>query len=214
MADSRAPADLAGTLARAARQQQFLEVIDVEEAQARLRANLDWRPKGAEFVPLTEALQRVLAKDVVAAVDVPGFDRASVDGFALRAADTARASDAAPCRLRLNPELVTPGLVPALPVAVGTATVIATGGMLPRGADAVAMIEQTEPSQSSFDGSQWIELRRPVPPGTAIAAAGGDIGRGEVVMRARTVVTSREIGMLAAWAWRRWPSTAARAWRR
>ena len=60
-------------------------------------------------MPLGEALRRVLAKDVVAAVDVPGFDRASVDGFALRADDTAGRSDARPCRLRLNPELVTPG---------------------------------------------------------------------------------------------------------
>ena len=75
-------------LARAARQQQFLEVIGLEEAKARLQAELDLRPRGSERVPLGDALQRVLAKDVVAAVDVPGFDRASVDGFALRAAAT------------------------------------------------------------------------------------------------------------------------------
>ena len=185
-------------LARAARQQQFLDVIGVEEAHARLRAHLDPQPRGRENVGLGGALDRVLAEDVIASVDVPGFDRASVDGFALRAADTAGAAEATPCRLRLNAELVTPGRVPALTVAPGTATVIATGGMLPRGADAVVMVEHTEPCPPDPDGGAWIELRRPVAPGAALAAAGGDIGRGETVLRTGTVVTSREIGMLAA----------------
>ena len=149
-------------------------------------------------MPLGDALQRVLAKDVVAAVDVPGFDRASVDGFALRAADTAGRPSARPCRLRINPELVTPGMVPALTVAPGTATVIATGGMLPRGADAVVMVEQTEVGAADGDGALWLELRRPAAPGAALAAAGGDIARGETVLRAGAVLSSREIGMLAA----------------
>ena len=154
-------------------------MIEVEEAQARLHAHLDVRPRELERVVLGEALRRVLAEDVVAAVDVPGFDRASVDGFALHADDTALASDASPCRLRLNEEIVTPGVVPVLPVPSGTATLIATGGMLPRGADAVTMIEHTETTAASPDGGRWIELRRPVAPGAALAAAGGDIGRGE-----------------------------------
>ena len=124
-------------LSRVARQQQFLEVIDAEEARARLHAHVDTRPRPAEQVALGDALGRALAEDVVAQVDVPGFDRASVDGFAVQATDTGLASDAAPCRLRLIEEIVTPGTVPQLPVCSGTATVIATGGMLPRGADAV-----------------------------------------------------------------------------
>ena len=114
-------------------------------------------------MPLGAALRRVLAEDVVAAVDVPGFDRASVDGFALRAADTAGASEAAPCRLLVNPEIVTPGLQPAVAVEAGTATVIATGGMLPRGADAVVMVEQTEVDGPGADGALWVRCsgRRP-----------------------------------------------------
>ena len=90
--------DLGRALPRAARQQQFLEVIEVEEAQARLRAQVDASPRPSERVALGEALGRVLAEDVVAPVDVPGFVRASVDGFAIRAADTGLASDASPCR--------------------------------------------------------------------------------------------------------------------
>ncbi len=204
--------DVAQTLERASRQRQFLDVIDVAEAKARLRAHLDPRPRGTETVALGEALNRVLAEDVVAAVDVPGFDRASVDGFALRSADTAGASEAAPCRLRLNAELVTPGRVPTLTVAPGTATVVATGGMLPRGADAVVMVEYTDPCPPDPDGGRRIELRRPIAPGAALAAAGGDIGRGETLLRVGTVVTSREIGMLAAVGpCARSPCSAARA---
>ena len=190
--------DLRAALSMAARQQQFLEVVGLDEAQARLRRHIDLRPGAGERIPLGAARQRVLAEDVLAPVDVPGFDRASMDGFALRAADSTGAADAAPCRLRINPEIVTPGLQPALAVSPGTATVIATGGMLPRGADAVVMVEQTELVGPDADGVYQLELRRPVAPGAAIAAAGGDIARGETVLRAGTVLTSREIGMLAA----------------
>ena len=169
------PAELRAALSRAARQQQFLDVIGLDEAQARVRAQLDLRPRASERVPLGAALQRILAENVIAAVDVPGFDRASVDGFALRAADTAGASEAAPCRLLVNPEIVTPGLQPAVAVEAGTATVIATGGMLPRGADAVVMVEQTEVDGPDADGALWVRVIRPAAPGAALAAAGGDI---------------------------------------
>lgn len=199
MADPpRAPAELRAALARAARQQQFLDVIGLDEAQARVRAHLDLRPRASERVPLGASLGRILAGNVLAGVDVPGFDRAGVDGFAVRAADTAGASEAAPCRLLVNPELVTPGLQPAVAVAAGTATVIATGGMLPRGADAVVMVEQTEIDGPDEGGALWVRVTRPAVPGAALAAAGGDIARGETVLRAGTVLSSREIGILAA----------------
>ena len=78
---------------------------------------------------LARARGRVLARDVIAPVDVPGFDRASVDGFAVRAEDTIGATDHAPRLLRLNTEMLTPGTQPAHSVRAGTATLIATGGM-------------------------------------------------------------------------------------
>ena len=130
------------------------------------------------------------------AVDVPGFDRSNVDGFAVRAADLAGTRADAPCRLRLNTEVLTPGKVPAQPVEPGTATVIATGGMIPRGADAVVMVENTEPVP--MDGMPGIEVRQAVPPGAAISVAGSDIGAGETVLRAGTQLGSREIAVLAA----------------
>ncbi|HEY6099521.1 MAG TPA: molybdopterin-binding protein, partial [Anaeromyxobacter sp.] len=188
--------DLKEALRRAARQQQFLEVVDRDEAEARFRRHLALVPLGSETVPLAQALGRVLVEDVVAGVDVPAFDRSSVDGFAVRAADLAGASDEAPRVLRLNPEILTPGVLPRAEVGAGTATIIATGGMLPRGADAVVMVEQTDAREDG--GALRVEVRRPVAPGDSLAAAGSDIARGETVLRAGQVVTSREIGSLAA----------------
>jgi len=193
---SLSPTNLdAQALRRAARQEQFLDVVSRDEAEARFRCHLRMEPLGEESVPLAAARGRVLARDVVAPLDVPGFDRASVDGFAVRADDTAEASDAQPVTLRLNSEILTPGIAPTQPVTPGAAAVIATGGMVPRGADAVVMIEQTD----LLDGSPLaVELRRAAAPGQYIATAGSDIARGETVLRRGRLLTSREIGMLAA----------------
>ncbi|MCS6853057.1 MAG: molybdopterin biosynthesis protein [Gemmataceae bacterium] len=174
------------------RQEQFLDVLDRDEAERRFRAVLDLRPLGSEEVPLAEALGRVLARDVTAGVDVPAFDRANVDGFAVRAEDTFGASEEVPRRLRLNDEVLAPGVVPQRAVTAGTATPIATGGVVPRGADAVLMVEQTD----TDDGI--LMVRRPVTPGANITFAGSDIGRGETVLRRGDYLTSRETGVLAA----------------
>jgi putative molybdopterin biosynthesis protein len=188
--------EIEAALSRLARQDQFLDVVDRETATARLHRHLELRPIGSETVKLSQALGRVLAKPVVAAVDVPGFDRASVDGFALRAADTVGAGEQTPKTLTLNNEILTPGTAPLAAVMEGTATLTATGGMVPRGADAVVMVEHTEAIDR--DGRTIIEIRRPAAPGQFIAFAGGDLARGETVLRAGRVLTSREIGMLAA----------------
>ncbi len=191
-----APEDPKAALLDAARQRQFLEVVDREEAQARFRRHLTLAPLGEESVPLAHALGRVLSSDVVAGVDVPGFDRSSVDGFAVRAADTVGAALEAPRALRLGREVLTPGVEPRGAVVEGSATLIATGGMVPRGADAVVMVEHTETREEG--GEALVEVHRPAAAGEHVAAAGGDIARGETVLRAGQVVTSREIGALAA----------------
>lgn len=188
--------DLKTALRKAARQEQFLDVVSRDEAEARFRRHLALAPLGEEVVPLAEALHRILARDVVADVDVPGFDRASVDGFAVRAADTGGATADAPRGLRLNPEILTPGVAPRLAVSEGSATVIATGGMVPRGADAVVMIEHTEARET--EGGIIIDIGRAVAPGQFIQPASFDIARGETVLRSGETLTSREIGALAA----------------
>ena len=139
-------------------QTQFLNVITRDEATARFREHLQLAPLGKEKLPLRDALNRVLAEDVVADVDVPGFDRSNVDGFALQASDTFGAMEETPRTVRLNDEVLAPGIVPMRTVVTGAATPIATGGMLPRGADAVLMVEYSEIVASTT--GQMMEIRR------------------------------------------------------
>ena len=177
-------------------QQQFLDVIDRDEAEHRFRAVLDLRPLESESVPLDQALGRVLAADVRAPLDVPGFDRSDVDGFAVRAEDTFGAGDEQPRRLRLNSEVLIPGIAPRATVHPGTATPIATGGAVPRGASAVVMVEYTDIAGHAAAGE--LLIKRPVAPGANMTFAGTDIGKGETVLRRLEVLTSREMGVLAA----------------
>jgi putative molybdopterin biosynthesis protein len=174
-------------------QTQFLDVLSREEALARFEAALFPRPLAEVQLPLQDALGLPLARDVVAPGDVPPFDRANVDGFAVRAADVAAASETTPQRLALTGEVIACGTAPVRAVGPGEASAIATGGPLPRGADAVVMIEHTQPL-----GAAAIELRRPALPGQFVSFAGSDIARRETLLRAGAVIGAREIGMLAA----------------
>ena len=173
-------------------QTQFLDVISRDEATARFRRHLNLGPLGSETIPLDSALGRVLARDIVASVDVPSFDRSNVDGFAIVAEDSFTAMEERPRSVQLNDQVLAPGIVPIDTVAPGRATPIATGGMLPRGADAVLMIEHSEVTDAT------LEIRRPVTAGENVSYAGTDIARGETALRAGTVLTSREIGVIAA----------------
>ena len=199
MSESRKPraedSDLIKRVRVAARQEQFLEVVSAEEARVRFEQHLDLGCLPAETVALAESRTRVLANDVIAAVDAPPFDRSNVDGFALRASDTVGATDGNPRIFALNPEVIACGYMPEITVIPGTCTAIATGGVIPRGADAVVMIEQTELIE---DGHPRIELRRAAAPGQFVSHAGSDIARGETLLRRGTRIGAREIGMLAA----------------
>ncbi|MGL4811976.1 MAG: molybdopterin-binding protein, partial [Beijerinckiaceae bacterium] len=174
-------------------QDQFLKVMSREDAIATFEVALKPHPLSAENVAIENIAGRVLAADIAAPVDTPPFDRSVVDGFALRADDVMAASSARPVRLLLNREMIAAGVAPTIEVATGTATPIATGGPVPRGADAVIMIEQTD-----GDGDGAIVVTRPVSPGQNIAFAGSDIARGQTLLRRGVVIGAREIGMLAA----------------
>lgn len=182
----------------AVRQKQFLQVISRDEATERFAEHLDSRPRHRECVPLSQALNRVLAVDVVSQIDVPAFDRSNVDGFALQAADTAGAMEESPRELAINPEVLSPGTAPALEVRSGTATPIATGGIVPRGADAVVMIEHTEAVSTEDSNGTRLQVFHAAASGQFVTFAGTDIARGETALRAGQVLTSREIGVLAA----------------
>jgi putative molybdopterin biosynthesis protein len=174
-------------------QDQFLTILSREEALARFEAALDLEPLGRERVPLGDLVGRVLAKTVEASVDTPPFDRSVVDGFALLASDVVAASDSIPTLLTLNGEYIACGHQPAIRLLPGTATPIATGGPVPRGADAVVMMEHT-----SLAPEGALLVGRAIGAGQNVAFAGSDIARGEVLLRRGTVLGSREIGMLAA----------------
>jgi putative molybdopterin biosynthesis protein len=174
-------------------QDQFLTILSREEALARFESVLFPRALPTEERALSDALGLPLARDIVADTDVPPFDRSNVDGFAVRSADLASASEAAPVRLALTDEIIACGTAPRLAVLPGTATTIATGGPLPRGADAVVMVEHTQPASE-----RAIDVRRAVTAGQFVSYAGSDIARGETVLRAGSVIGSREIGMCAA----------------
>jgi molybdenum cofactor synthesis domain-containing protein len=174
-------------------QDQFLTILSREDALARFEAALFPRAIPVERRSLADALGCALAADVVAPIDVPPFDRSNVDGFAVRSADLASAGEATPVRVLLNDEVIACGTAPTRPVLSGTATSIATGGPVPRGADTIVMVEHTQPV-----GSRAIEIRRAASPGQFVSYAGSDIARGEALLRAGTMIGSREIGMLAA----------------
>jgi len=173
-------------------QEQFLHVLDRDEAERRFRAALDLTPRAIETVPLDAALGRVLAADVISPVDVPSFDRSNVDGFAVVAEDTFGASEEVPRTVAVAEETIHTGIVPATVIRPGTAVEIATGGMIPRGADAVVMVEYTE-----IDGRD-LRIARAVTPGSGVSFAGTDITSGETVLRRGESLTSRDTGVLAA----------------
>ncbi len=175
-------------------QEQFLDVVDRDTAERRWWAAIAPAILGAEAVTLAELLGRVLAEDVAAGVDVPAFDRSNVDGYAVRAGDTYGSAEESPRSLRFNPEEVSTGVEPRETVEAGTATPIATGAMLPRGADAVVMVEHARVDR---EGDRLL-VSRPVAPGAGVSFAGTDMARGELVVRRGVRITSRELGVLAA----------------
>jgi len=173
-------------------QEQFLQVLDRDEAERRFRAALDLTPRGVDTVRLEAALGRVLAADVVSPVDVPSFDRSNVDGFAVVAESTFGASEEAPRTVQLCDEVIHTGVVPTTMIRLGTAVAIATGGMIPRGADAVVMIEHAE------SNGRELRIARAVTAGSGVTFAGTDITGGETVLRRGQLLTSRDTGVLAA----------------
>jgi putative molybdopterin biosynthesis protein len=176
------------------KQHQFLDVVDEAVAHERFEAATTHLVPRLEQVPLDQAAGRVLGENVVAAVDVPGFDRSNMDGFAVRATDTHGAEELDPVILSVADLTLAAGQAPpaGFELAPGQVVPIATGAVVPRGADAVVMVEHTEPDTAG------IKITRPSAPGGNVTFAGSDIGRGEVVMRRGTHLTSRETGVLAA----------------
>jgi molybdopterin molybdotransferase len=167
----------------------FLKTVSVEEAVHTARSIAV--PPSVEHTGLIDAEGRVLAADITADVDIPGFSRSTVDGYALRAADTIGASESLPAILR-NKGRVGMGETAGLSVVPGTCAYVPTGGEVPDGADAMAMIEHAERIGDE------VLVHRTVAPGDNILAQGEDFAKGEVVLSSGRYLSPREIGVLAA----------------
>lgn len=175
-----------------AEQQQFLEVINRDEAERRFHRALELQPLGIELRPLDQALGRILAEDIRSSYNVPSFDRSNYDGYAVKASDTHGATEEQPCFLQLFEETIATAVVPQTEVTPGGAMSVATGGMIPRGANAIVMIEHTDVVDDH------LVVRKTVSSGFGISFAGSDITSGEIVLRQGDLLTSRETGVLAA----------------
>ena len=168
---------------------EFRELATPDEAREVIRSlPLEG---GTEYVSLEEARGRTLAERVDAELDVPGFDRSSMDGYALRARDTFGADEADPVGLDVVGE-VHAGEEPNIEVEPGTAVEISTGAVMPSGADAMVPVERTDLAGES------VLIRTSVAPGDNVMFAGADVAAGERALGPGTQLTPREIGLLSA----------------
>ena len=169
----------------------FRKLRSLDEAKQILKQNFTPKPVGVEQIPLSEAHNCVLAENVVASIDVPPFSRSTVDGYAVKAADTFGAEEDQPIALKLCGS-VRVGETPSVTIEKGTTVEIVTGAPLPKGADAVVMLEYVVQKNNT------IFTHRSVSNGENVMKAGSDIHKDEVILKKSQTLSSREIGVLAA----------------
>ena len=169
----------------------FRKLMTFDEAKKVISEQLKPEALGEEEISLLEAYNRVLRENVVSALEIPPFNRSTVDGYAVEAADTFGAEEKQPVKLKLC-GVVNVGEPPKISVGKGEAAEIVTGAPVPDGADAVVMVEDTD--------SEDIALRvyRAVTKGENVMKKGTDIKKGETVLKAGQVLGASEIGVLAA----------------
>ncbi|PHP45877.1 molybdopterin biosynthesis protein [Methanosarcinales archaeon ex4572_44] len=170
---------------------EFRGLISAREARE-IIAKIPLETRNTE-VPLEEASGRILAEDITTTIDVPPFDRASMDGYALQAEDTYQAREDIPVKLHVI-DAVHPGRISEREIESGEAIEVGTGAPMPKGADAVVMVEDTEDAAED----DFVAIKKPVAINANTMHAGTDMMVGERVLRAGTQLTPREIGVLAA----------------
>ncbi len=168
---------------------EFHTLISLDKALEIVMRNAP-EPRTKE-VCLDEAVGRVIAETIIATVDVPNFDRASMDGYAVRSEDCLLADEISPVRLKIKGSL-SPGMIPDISLEAGEAIEISTGSVMPEGADAVVMVEHAD----ALDNC--VMIRRPVHPWENVQRRGADISLGERAINSGAILGAREIGLLAA----------------
>jgi putative molybdopterin biosynthesis protein len=168
----------------------FRKLLTFEEAQKAI-SSLKLAAQGTEEASLLTAHKRVLAEDVTSRMDIPPFDRSTVDGYAVKATDTFGAEENQPAQLSVA-GIVNIGELPKVSISKGEAAEIVTGAPIPEGADAIVMVEDTERTDDE------LRVFSPVTQGENVMKKGTDIKKGETVLKAGQALSSREIGVLAA----------------
>lgn len=162
-----------------------------DEAKQTINQHLKPEPLGTEETPLLEAHNRVLAEDIVSILDIPPFNRSTVDGYAVKAEDTFNAEENHPAKLTVC-GIVHIGEPSKIKIAKNEAAEIVTGAPIPEGADAVVMVEDTDRENNV------LKVYSAVTYGENVMKKGTDIKKGETVLKKGQVLGSREIGVLAA----------------
>ena len=173
-------------------QRQFLQVVSMEEAVSRFETQLDLVPLGEESVDVSRSLGRTLSENVRSDYNIPNFDRSNFDGFAVVAHDTEGATELTPVKLQQVDSAISAGDSRELVISSGETIGIATGGRLPRGANAVVLVEDTTIED------EYVRIDKAVAPGSGVSFTASDISMGQVVLWQGSRVTSRETGVLAA----------------
>jgi putative molybdopterin biosynthesis protein len=169
----------------------FRKLMTFDEAKKAISLNLKAEPLGAEELSLLEAHNRVLAEDKTSALDIPPFNRSTVDGYAVKAEDTFGAEENHPVKLKVS-GIVNIGEPPKISVTKGEAAEIVTGAPIPEGANAVVMVEDTNRENNTLN------VYSAVTQSENVLKKGIDIKKGETILKAGQVLGSREIGVLAA----------------
>ncbi|GAB4535137.1 MAG: molybdopterin molybdotransferase MoeA [Anaerolineae bacterium] len=173
-----------------------VQMIRVDQALEYILSHIE--VLDSQMLPITEALDRVLAEDISSPLNIPPFANSAMDGYAVRSEDVASASSASPVRLRVIAE-VPAGAVPDRPVEPGSAVRIMTGAPIPPGSDAVVPFEFTSEGRGSLEhASGQVAIYKPVRAGDNVRQAGEDIREGRTVLAAGHVLRPPDIGMLAA----------------
>lgn len=171
------------------RMKGFIKRHDIDEVLEIIENRI--KPLDIEKISFEQALQRVAAENIIAEENVPSFNRAAMDGYAVRAEDTFGASFSNPLNFELIGEL-TAGRQPVKPISKQKAIRIMTGAELPVGADAVVMVEDAEESVNE------VKIFNAVTPGKNVSRIGEDIKIGDIVIQKGTVLRPQHIGVLAS----------------
>ncbi|MCX7724239.1 MAG: molybdopterin-binding protein [Thermodesulfovibrio sp.] len=165
--------------------------LSPEDAIKLILKHIPYRCLPSEIVPIEEAYSRVTAEDIISPEDLPGFNRSTVDGFAVRASDTFGAKEGSPAYLKLKGDIPM-GAIPPFSLSNGESASIATGGMLPEGADAVVMLEHV-----NVISDDLIEVLKAVSPGENVIFFDEDAKKGELIIKAGYRLKPQDIGALA-----------------